>query len=378
MMKRKSQGATVVALGAAIALGACYAPVKRSGNVAYDKPRPAPGVSYKTSTSRTAGAAVARAPASAGPAGDREGLIAAAPVVPVTKAATTTAATAEPGWRDSTPVKAIPVRAAAGADLPTYEVRRGDTVYGISRRFEVPIESLIGFNDLTPPYVLGIGQKLSLPVEREHVVARGETVYGIARTYGVGFRDLASLNGIGSSYAISPGQRLTVPAPVAPVLADTLPAGKQLANLPPASPGPKTIPEPPARAGSKFAWPVRGPVVLGFGPKKSGLHNDGINIKAPRGAPIKAADNGVVAYAGNELRGFGNLILLKHADGWVTAYAHTEKVLVRRGDTVRRGQTIGRVGSSGNVSQPQLHFEVRRGTRAVDPTRLLAAQTAGG
>jgi len=86
----------------------------------------------------------------------------------------------------------------------------------------------------------------------------------------------------------------------------------------------------------------------------------------------------VVAYSGNELRGFGNLLLIKHAGGWVTAYAHTEQVLVRRGDKVRRGQTIGRVGSTGSVSSPQLHFEVRKGTRAVDPTRVLGPQTAGG
>ena len=92
--------------------------------------------------------------------------------------------------------------------------------------------------------------------------------------------------------------------------------------------------------------------------------------------PVLSAENGVVVYTGNELRGFGNLVLVRHADGWVTAYAHTEEILVRRGDTVRRGQPIGRVGSSGNVAQPQLHFEVRKGTRAVDPSRMLGSQTA--
>ena len=109
------------------------------------------------------------------------------------------------------------------------------------------------------------------------------------------------------------------------------------------------------------------------GPKKNGLHNDGINIAAPRGAPVLAAENGVVAYAGNELRGFGNLLLIKHADGWMTAYAHTESLLVGPGDRVRRGQIVARVGDSGSVATPQLHFEIRKGTRAVNPSRLLAA-----
>lgn len=106
------------------------------------------------------------------------------------------------------------------------------------------------------------------------------------------------------------------------------------------------------------------------------MHNDGINIAASRGAPIRAAENGVVVYAGNELRGFGNLLLLRHADGWMTAYAHADEILVARGDQVKRGEVIGRVGSTGNVASPQIHFEIRRGSRAVNPRDHLAAETA--
>ena len=109
-----------------------------------------------------------------------------------------------------------------------------------------------------------------------------------------------------------------------------------------------------------------------FGPKAGGLHNDGLNIAAPRGTPIRAAENGVVVYAGSELEGFGNMVLLKHADGYVTAYAHAADVLVDRGDTVRRGQAIARIGSTGNVDRPQLHFEIRKGRRAIDPKTRLA------
>jgi murein DD-endopeptidase MepM/ murein hydrolase activator NlpD len=116
---------------------------------------------------------------------------------------------------------------------------------------------------------------------------------------------------------------------------------------------------------------VRGPVLVRYGPGANGTQNDGINIAAALGTPVLAASDGVVAYAGNELRGFGNLILLKHADGWTTAYAHCESISVKRGDRVKRGQPIARVGATGAVSEPQLHFELRRGTRALDPQSYL-------
>ena len=118
-------------------------------------------------------------------------------------------------------------------------------------------------------------------------------------------------------------------------------------------------------------WPVKGKVLSSYGGKSRGLQNDGINIAAPRGAPVKAAENGIVAYSGNELRGFGNLLLLKHAGGWITAYAHNDKLLVKRGDKIKKGQTIARVGSSGSVQNPQLHFELRKGKKAIDPIKYL-------
>ena len=135
-------------------------------------------------------------------------------------------------------------------------------------------------------------------------------------------------------------------------------------------------PEPAPRAGATFLWPANGKIISRFGSKPGGLHNDGINIEAPVGTSVVAAENGVVAYAGNELRGFGNLLLIRHADGWITAYAHNDKLLVKRGDSVKRGQVIARVGSTGNVSSPQLHFEIRKGTEPVDPLKYLRAQGA--
>ncbi|MFO1059231.1 MAG: M23 family metallopeptidase [Dongiaceae bacterium] len=128
----------------------------------------------------------------------------------------------------------------------------------------------------------------------------------------------------------------------------------------------------PATAG-KFMWPVDGKVVAKFGSIANGLHNDGINIAVPVGTPVHAADGGVVAYSGNELKGFGNLLLIRHPNGWMSAYAHNETLLVKRGDTVKRGQVIAKAGATGNVTSPQLHFELRHNTEAVDPQAYLGA-----
>ena len=124
-------------------------------------------------------------------------------------------------------------------------------------------------------------------------------------------------------------------------------------------------------AAPSFRWPVRGKVITGFGPKTSGGQNDGINVAVPEGTPIKAAEDGVVAYAGSELKGYGNLVLVRHSNGFVTAYAHASELSVKKGDTIKRGQVIGKAGATGNVTSPQLHFEVRKGATPVDPTQYL-------
>lgn len=165
-----------------------------------------------------------------------------------------------------------------------------------------------------------------------------------------------------------------VPAP-APHVADAPAPTPQAAPQPQpapqpevaAAPPPKAEPAPAARSSGRYLWPVKGKLISSFGPKPDGLHNDGLNIAAAKGTPVVAADNGVVAYAGNELRGFGNLLLVKHPDGFITAYAHLDRIDVERGATVRRGQAIGTVGQTGSVTSPQLHFELRKGSQAVDP-----------
>jgi murein DD-endopeptidase MepM/ murein hydrolase activator NlpD len=120
-----------------------------------------------------------------------------------------------------------------------------------------------------------------------------------------------------------------------------------------------------------FRWPVRGRVIAGFGPKPNGLQNDGINLAVPEGTPIKAADDGVIAYAGNELKGYGNLVQVRHSNGFVTAYAHASEIMVKRGDMVKRGQVIAKSGQTGSVTSPQLHFEIRKGATPVDPSQYL-------
>ena len=121
-----------------------------------------------------------------------------------------------------------------------------------------------------------------------------------------------------------------------------------------------------------FRWPVRGRVIAGFGAEPNGQHNDGINLAVPEGTSIKAAEEGTVAYAGSELKGYGNLLLVRHSNGFVTAYAHASELLVKRGDQVKRGQIIARAGQTGSVASPQLHFEIRKGATPVDPMRYLS------
>lgn len=240
-------------------------------------------------------------------------------------------------------------------------VQRGDTVYAISRRHGTDVRALIAANNLKPPYLLRPGDKLRLPGARVHVVARGETSYGISRQYGVDLATLARENGLKPPYVLHVGQRLTLPAQAA--------APRATASAPTPAAVRTALPSPSRRQG--FTWPLQGRLLSSFGPKAGGLHNDGINLAAARGTPVKAADTGVVAYAGSDLRAFGNLVLVQHQGGWVTAYAHLDRIAVRRGQAIGRGDLIGHVGQTGGVTSPQLHFEIRQGRRAVNPLQHL-------
>lgn len=269
----------------------------------------------------------------------------------------------------------------------TYVVQPGDTLFKVSRDQNIPIRSLIDANNLQPPYALQRGQRLTIPNARYHTVRPGDTVYSISRTYGVDMATLTSTNHIQAPYTIKLGERLQLPSKVNtqvtsrdvetspvppparhPTTTTTTTGGKTvIASTQPKAP----LPAPPTPAGD-FVWPAQGKILSNFGPKENGLHNDGINIAVPTGTPVKAAQSGVVAYAGNELKGYGNLLLVRHANGWMTAYAHNSKLLVKRGDTVVKGQTISLSGSTGSVTSPQVHFEIRKGAKAVDPTGVIS------
>lgn len=295
------------------------------------------------------------------------------------------AACASPGGPAEVIDRSYQNRQQAAQPVGGYIVQRGDTVYGVAQRNGVSTRALIDWNDLQPPYLLVPGQSLKLPHSRAYTVQRGDSVYAISRRFEIDMTTLVRLNRIPAPYTIHVGQTLQLPANAGPG------SGTQVARADPSTvsgesraetpPGPSakpaaprqvvSVPRPPARAGSGFVWPVEGRVVSSFGSKTGGQHNDGLNIAAPRGTPVRAADNGVVAYAGKEIRGFGNLLLIKHDGGLITAYAHADALLVSRGDVVTRGQVIAKVGKTGGVENPQLHFEVRRGTKAVDPKQFL-------
>lgn len=134
---------------------------------------------------------------------------------------------------------------------------------------------------------------------------------------------------------------------------------------PPAAP---SVPAPADAANPEFRWPAHGRIILGF----TAGGNDGINIAVPEGTAVKAAEDGVVAYAGDELKGYGKLVLIRHPNGFVSAYANNQDIVVKRGDNVKRGQVIAKSGQTGNVASPQLHFELRKGSTPVDPTQYLA------
>jgi murein DD-endopeptidase MepM/ murein hydrolase activator NlpD len=258
------------------------------------------------------------------------------------------------GGRPAAPPLATNIGLAARPD--SIIVQPGETLYAISRRYAVPLRSLIEANNLQPPFGLVSGRRLMLPQVRTYTVQQGDTLLGLSRRYGVDASTLARTNEIAAPYPVKLGQVLILPPATEPQAA---------------RPEPQAARPEPAHTGRGFAWPVRGPVLVGYGPGANGTQNDGINIAAPLGTPVLAANDGVVAYAGNELRGFGNLILLKHADGWTTAYAHCQSIAVKRGERVKRGQVIAHVGATGAVAEPQLHFELRRGTRALDPQSYL-------
>ena len=242
-------------------------------------------------------------------------------------------------------------------------VRDGDTLYSISKRYNIGLHDLIQSNNLKPPYILAKGSKLTIPAPSYYEVQDGDTLYGISRKHHMKINDLIALNELEIPYRVKSGQRIKI-SKTSIRAASRVRANNKDINT--NTKAPRNIAK-----STRFSWPVRGKVISRFGPKSGGLYNDGINIEAASGTAVSAAEGGVVAYVGNELKGYGNLVIVKHSGGWITAYAHLKESTVKRGAKVSRGQRIGFVGSTGNVTSSQLYFGLRKGRDAVDPKNHL-------
>ena len=259
----------------------------------------------------------------------------------------------------------IPMIGSSGG---TVTVKKGMTLYAISRQTNVPVRTLIEANNLKPPYILSIGQKIKVPKAQIHVVKKKETLYSISKRYGLTVSQLSRQNNIQPPYTLAIGQKLIVSGGEGGVsrTQKSTAVRKTTKKSTVRSTKPISVPK-----GKKFAWPVKGKIVSDYGSHGAGRYNDGINIAGKLGTPIKAAEAGTVVYANDELKGYGNLILIKHANGWITAYAHNEKLLVKKWQKVTKGQKIATMGETGNVATPQLHFEIRYKTKVVNPKNYL-------
>jgi murein DD-endopeptidase MepM/ murein hydrolase activator NlpD len=276
---------------------------------------------------------------------------------------------------------AFAAAAAPASGQSTYKVEKGDTPHGIAAKLGVDEKALIAANNLKPNN-LQIGQVLVVPDQSAapDVAANEPGPPASSTNPAVRVVKTETILAPGSSLAEEEAQAVGQDT-------ETKPNQQQAAADVPASPeitgedNPKAastgnLPTPDPMSGNSFRWPVKGRVIAEFGARPDGGHNDGIDVAVPQGTSVKAAENGVVAYAGNELKGYGNLVLIRHANNWVSAYANNEELLVKRGDKVRRGQIIAKAGATGAVSQPQVHFELRKGSRPVDPTKYMSDAAA--
>jgi len=252
------------------------------------------------------------------------------------------------------------------------EVSSGDTLYSISRQNNVTVRDLIKENNLAAPYNLKNGERLIIPSPHYHEVKTGDTLYSISRQYNMQVNQLIEINDIKEPYSVKVGEKIRVAKLNKEENSKPQVEEKKFIKVEEKKSEPSEgFVERTLDHLNHFSWPVKGQVISKFGPKSGGLYNDGINIAAKEGDSVKAAEDGAVAYVGNELKGYGNLIIVKHSGGWITAYAHLKDSLVKRGQKVDKGQKVGTVGASGNVTSPQLYFGLRKGRDAINPENYL-------
>jgi len=310
-----------------------------------------------------------------------------------------------------------PVRAAK-EKTRTIKVAEGDTVNNLSERFLTPKADLIKLNKLKKPFELEVGRSLKIPTPKAYIVEGGDTLFAISKRFNVSPEMIAELNDFDPHEKVRAGEEIDLPVdikdsgplkrpgPPAPRRGEeTAPPTEEQPTYRPPEPTyraqPPIRPEPPSRytpppaqplvesspapndaqvtaAGQgRFVWPVDGQILSGFGSKPGGQRNDGVDVGAPAGTKVKAAAAGDVVYAGNQVPGFGNLVLIKHPGGWVTAYAHLSVTSVKIKDHVEQGDEVGEVGQTGGVDTPELHFEIRYAptprdkAKPIDPTLVL-------
>jgi murein DD-endopeptidase MepM/ murein hydrolase activator NlpD len=285
---------------------------------------------------------------------------------------------------------------ADAQDVPDsdYVVSPGEGLRGIANKTGAGSEAIARANGLVAPFVIYPGQRLHIPGGRYHLVRAGETGIAIARAYNVPWSRIIEANDLVEPYVLRAGQRVLIPTTEQSaaerkksfeLMVDDIVTGGEpalaLGGKPvKAVPAPTQLPNPadsyaePPRLTGAFLWPVNGPVVRRFGPGPSGERNDGIKIAVPLDTPIKASQDGVVAYTGEGVAGLGGLVIVKHGNGWTTVYGHAHQVLVQRGQSVKRGQTIALSGDTGFADRPEVHFEMRKGRTPVDPLANLPSR----
>jgi murein DD-endopeptidase MepM/ murein hydrolase activator NlpD len=244
----------------------------------------------------------------------------------------------------------------------TVTVESGDTIFSIASRYRVTVADLIDSNDLTDKDKIYAGEVLRIPGEARAPIYEEARVVPVPRPKPRQTRSAPKFTLAAYRPSDSGNSILDRAQSVIDRLGGSSPNDSDVSAW-----------QDNSRDSARFGWPVSGRIISSFGPSSSGERNDGINIAAQLGTPIHAAASGVVTYSGNELKGYGNLVLIKHDDGYVTAYAHAERTLVNRGDRVTKGQVIAYTGETGDVTEPQLHFEIRHDTKPVDPRPLLMA-----
>ena len=269
---------------------------------------------------------------------------------------------------------AAPVAAAgAGSNWQgSYTIRSGDSLYAIARQHKIQLAELQAANSISDARKVKPGTVIKVPgvagdasasltappatASAAATAAREEVPRAAGQQPTIINAPSERVASIGDTALVASAPAARAPEPVVQVKPVTVAAA-----------GPAAV-SATGRSGAKLRWPVKGKVIAGFGPRTDGTHNDGVNLSVPLGAEVHAAEAGTVAYAGSELKGYGNLILIRHDNGWVTAYAHNDQLLVKRGDKIQRGQVVAKAGKTGTVDQPQVHFELREGSKPIDPT----------